>query len=397
MAPGLKWWLGGIVLGCTVIAAAYLPARGMGALPDIIGGSFRRMAEPTRSAIAERRSMLAERYKVMDAQIQAAELRRQAEPILEQRRTEGLPPYAAVFSGDSTLEERRRTMGPALDSAWRQLELEDAKVALVLASPGRREHAADTPPVYGWWKTYILPDSTDRTTCVVVYPSALINNEKPRQSVMEQRMRVGLGPCAFYARFGVPSPRVRRWLQANRFDVTESSDWSDIQRYRDQWFEEDPWRNYIGVGSIWYYTTIYSQSFNTVGCLAGRVPACLTGLRAGDRDDGTPLYRVVTPAERWRFEEQRLPEVATLLAAIVRQVGEDRFQEFWTTALPIDSALSIALEQPAGEWLATRKLSHQDKLQLGPIPPWPTMVIPVLVAGVMLALAAVAVTYRQVR
>jgi hypothetical protein len=38
------------------------------------------------------------------------------------------------------------------------------------------------------------------------------------------------------------------------------------------------------------------------------------------------------------------------LSDIVRATGEERFHEFWTTALPVDSALSLALKRPVGEW-----------------------------------------------
>ena len=397
MANGLKAWFGGMALGCVAIAVAYLPARGMGAFPDFMGGGFRRYQEPKEREITGRRKMLAERYKIVNSQIEALRLRQEAEPILEAHRAAGEAARAAVFGADSTMAERQRVMIPGFDSAWRQLGLDDAKIAIVLASPGRKAPKGDTPGTSNWWKTYILPDSTDRTTCVIIYPTAVVGDERPRQAVIEQRMRIGLGPCAFYARFGAPSPRVWRWLAANQFDVAENADWSDLKRFRDSRFEDDSWREFIGVGSIWYYTSLYGLSFNTVACLAGRVPACLEGVRRGDREDGTPMRRVFTPGEYWRENEQRLPEQSSLLATIVHEVGEDAFQQFWTTSLPVDSALSIALNQPVGEWLASRQIRDRDTIQLGPIPPWPTLVVPSLIAALFLALAAYAVTFRQVR
>ncbi|HWA16882.1 MAG TPA: hypothetical protein VG817_10640 [Gemmatimonadales bacterium] len=401
MASGLKWWVGGTVLACVIIAVAYLPARGLSAYPDFIGMGMGNRYGQERSDIAERRAMLANQYAVVDARIQAARMRREAEPVLEAQRAAGTGPHAAVFAPDSTMELRRRLMIPGFDSAWKQLGLDDAKVAVVLASPDRGVRGKDVPPPQNWLKAYILPDSTDRTTCVVVYPSATLGDERPRQNVVNQRMRTGLGPCAFYARFGVPSPRVRRWLQANSFDVAESSDWSGMQRFRDSRYgfdiDVDQFRSYFGVGTIWYYTSIYQLSFNTVACLAGRPKACLDGVRKGDGEGSVPIQRVVTPGERWRVSEQRLPEQAELLAEIYREVGENAFQEFWTTSLPIDSALSIALEQPVGDWLVKRKVPDRDLIQLGPIPPWPGIVFAVGVAAALMLAALVAVQYRQVR
>lgn len=398
MAPRLRWWFGAMALGCAIIAASYVPPRGMGALRFLVGGARFNWQPQKKTAVAERRAELARQWQVVEGQIQAARLRRQAEPILTVQRAAGEPQRALVFSPDSTLETRRRILTPAFDSAWQQLDLGDPKVAIVVASPGILERE-DAPRSFGWWRTYLLPDSTDRTTCVVVFPTSRLDQEKPRGWVMEQRFRAGLGPCAFYARFGTPSPRVRRWLERNAFDVVESSDWSGIQRARDYDYDDDAFdaSYFFGRGSPYWYATVYEMSFNTVACMAGRAPACVSGLRRGDVEGAIPLRRIAVPGVRWRTSELRLPDQPVLLANVFKQVGETAFQEFWTTSLPVDSALTIALEEPVGEWLARQKEGTDLQLRLGPVPPWTSVVLAVLVAGAMLGLAGYAVRFRQVR
>jgi hypothetical protein len=390
MAHGMKWWLGGTSGVCLLIAVAYLPPRGAMFL-DVMG--FTRWRNNESEAV-RRRNDLADQYRTVSGELEAALLKVKAAPILEAERAAGRPAKAIVLGEDSLTGEKRELLGPALDTVWRQLEMGNTKIALVLASP-TLERSRDRPDAYNFWRTYLLPDSTDRTTCVVVYNLGGLREERPRQGLTEQRLRTALGPCAFYARFGAPSPLVRHWLDANNYDVTESSDWSGITRGRDY---DTNWNlnEFRGYGTLVFYSYVYEMSFLKIACLAGRQPACVDAWKMGAGGSG-PYRHVLSPGSGWRIRDSRLPDEATTLAALVQEAGEDAFQEFWTTSLPIDSALTIAVGKPAGEWLAERPQAKALKITLGPVPPLSSMIGGTLVGLFLLAVAAVMVQRRQVK
>jgi hypothetical protein len=385
MALRLKWWGGGMALACLVIALGYLPPRG--SLP-FLGRTYWR--ERATSPATERRNELAAQWQSLRGQVDAARLRVTAEPLLDAERRAGRPPWVVVVEQDSSADRRRPLLQQALESAWQQLGMGETKIAVVLGIPALAERYSSAALAFSWWRTYILPDSTDRTTCVVVYPGAGLDAE-PRIDRLTQRIRTGLGPCAFYARFGAPSARLRHWLDANFYDVAEGGDWSTVRHVRDvgDWdtdaFEEGGWYGYP-----------YFLPFDALACAAGRSAACLSGWKRGEQNDAKPFQRVIVPGRRWRTRDIRLPNQGTLLASLVREVGDDAFQTFWTTSLPIDSALTIAVEQPAAEWLTRRSMPRRP-IRLGPVPPLSSMIEAVVIAGALLAIAAVMVSRRQVR
>jgi hypothetical protein len=60
---------------------------------------------------------------------------------------------------------------------------------------------------------YLLPDSTDRNTCVVLlaaqywYRTLLSRRIQPQTGTSPRGCKTSLGPCAFYAAFGRPGVR----------------------------------------------------------------------------------------------------------------------------------------------------------------------------------------------
>lgn len=393
MAHGVKWWFGGTVLACLVIAASYLPPRGTQGVMSFM--SIVRWGGRGETEAVQRRNELANQWRNLSGQLDAARLRKEAEEILAAERAAGRPPRALVLDSDSLTEARRRILQPAFDSVWNQLRLGNTKIAVVLASPPSIR-SGDVPPLYGAWRTYLLPDSTDRTTCIIVYPLGGLVRDPPRPQTMQQRLRSSLGPCAFYAKFGAPSARVRRWLDAGNYDLAESADWSGIRRGRDY---DDGW-NIVDTrefGTYYFYSYVYEMEFTKIACVAGRVAACVEALNRGDRLSLAPYRRVVNPSTGWRISDSRLPDEVTTLAAVANQAGDDAFQQFWTTSLPIDSALTLALGKPAGEWLTERPEAKRMNLRLGPVPPTHSMVQSVLLSLAMLGIAVVLVQRRQVK
>jgi hypothetical protein len=396
MATRLSWWLGGTALVCLLIALGYLPPRGLGSIGRNMS-LFSWWREPKVSEARLKAQKLEAQWREVNGQLQASRFRQEAEPELQARRARGEQGPLLVFAPDSQLEKKRAVVKVALDSAWRQLDLHDAKVDILVAIPSSNTgNGADTPGLYLYGtRTYLLPDSTDRTTCIAVLPLYWSGRENAgsrfQMSQVMSWVRNSLGPCAFYARFGAPGPRVRRWLNANRFDVAETSDWSGIRRIGDE-DEFEP-----RFGSAWWYMELYSIPYNTLACLSGRISACTRALQQGDQETGTPLHRVVSPSYSWRLSQGRLINQDRFLASVFRKSGETDFQEFWTTTLPVDSALTLALHEPAAGWSQRWQLEGARAPRLGAAAPLSAMLLATLVAVLVLGGAAYATRWRQVR
>lgn len=393
MATRLSWWLGGTALACAIVAVGYLPPRGMTSGRTAMGfTSFFR--EPDQSQARARAGRLEVAWRNIEGQLQGSIYRREAETELQARRARGEQGPLLIVAPDTLREEKVQIIRPALDSAWRQLDLRDPKVNVIVAiPPGQTYTPGGAPQRYSYSsRTYLLPDSTDRTTCILVLPMLWrATNVRRRRTEMESWMRSSLGPCAFYAKFGAPSPRMRRWLAANDFDVAEVSEWSASALRRD---DGDMDEEFMGP---WRFMSYYNLPFNTVACLGGRLDACRRALQSGDSEQDRPVRRVVSPSYHWRDAESRILRRELFFSHVYRQVGDETFQELWTTTLPIDSALTVALRKPAAEWSYDWQLHGRRPLRLGAAPSLVEAGMALLIAGLALGLVAYVSRWRQVR
>jgi hypothetical protein len=145
---------------------------------------------------------------------------------------------------------------------------------------------------------------------------------------------------------------------------------------------------------MWY---IYSMNFQAVACLAGRSAACRAAIREGDDGVVRPVPRAVLPGREWRNDEARVRRSDQFLAEVFKESDEASFQEFWTTTLPVDSALTLLVGEPIGDWTARWQATFGFQPRLGAAPPWSSVWLGVLLIGGMVALAAWASRWRQVR
>jgi len=93
----------------------------------------------------------------------------------------------------------------------------------------------------------------------------------------------------------------------------------------------------------------------------------------------------------------RLVEGQRFLGDVARAVGRDRFLTFWTSGLPVDTALAAALKRPVGEWTAEWQRDFVRPIRLGPAPPLGSVTIALALAALAVALVAVTASRRQVR
>ncbi|HUC39510.1 MAG TPA: hypothetical protein VMR92_01650, partial [Gemmatimonadales bacterium] len=105
---------------------------------------------------------------------------------------------------------------------------------------------------------------------------------------------------------------------------------------------------------------------------------------------------VVTTDRRY-WQSQRLIGGSRYLADVARQVGRDRFLEFWNSPLSVDSALSRALREPVAEWTAQWQTRFTPPIRLGPSAPAAASLLAVILGIIAIATTAVTARKRQVR
>ena len=361
MARGVSGWSGGVLLGVVLVIGyvALTPARPRSGHPPDAGGRSRTERDAAQAA---------HDLAVGEQEVELLRLRQQVADAAD-RATAGDSTTLTVLvaAGEGRDSARAAAFREALDTAWRALGLGVTKVdvGVVLVDRGlaRRWQQALGIRTGEPSAIYVLPDSLAPTTCVAIIV-APAGTGRPRPGYLASRAPGWLGPCAFLARFGTPGPRVERWLRARGYDLAAQPDWGTVPVAA----RRDPWSG-MAPRDPWYWTAIYFMPHTAVSCLAGRPAGCRDALRMGDGTGKLPDGGLVIRSDlRWRFDRQGLVGAPYLLSAVLREAGPRRFAEFWQTDLPVDSALTLALARPVGEWTAEWELGRAGRPPLGPAP-----------------------------
>lgn len=389
----LKRWVGVGLLACVALALAYLPPRGArsSGRPSFF------MAQSPQGTPARRRAhALAEEWRIVDGALRVVRAR--------SRLQEGLRGSVVVISESARLSDTAaHLVDSAMHTAWRRLGLGETKVRVaVLIELSSPSVVRDRPLAEMTFATYLAPDSTDRTTCIAVVPvtrywTRVINGDLPghvtfdRFDALVQFFKAGLGPCAFYAAYGTPGKPVRRWLVSRGWDLALSLD----PGARGTPSNYGIWM--LDPRSPWFWDAIYSLPPTAVACLAGRPEGCRAAVIAGASDDrAIPVPDIMRIDRHWG-RIQRLPEAERFLADVAHDVGRERFLTFWSSALPVDTALAAALKRPLGEWTAAWQRDFVKPIRLGPAAPLGALAIALAIAALAVGIVAATAWRRQVR
>lgn len=341
MAFLTKYWPSTLFVAAVAIAVAYLPPQ-RPEEPDPYRGEWQ--SYPTPEARLAKR--LGDDYARMAARQHVVTVRDSLMKVLSSHPTRpgtvtGLSPRRGLDSITQVIARAAAPPVPTLNPEVR------ATIALVPAAPAL------------WDATYniYLPTATDGRTCIATHPVATIGNRRPESL----RARRELGPCAFFAAFGLPGREIERWLAARDYNVAMDPDWR-LPRHTPppadelsatQWLQFALARTGLAPRPEFFYEieggSLYWYSFTGAACAAGDRVACryyffLPPPAPDIRRRGAPVPGIVE-FRPWSSSQQY-----GALATLVRDQGPDRFAKFWRSDLPPEQAFNQAFTVPFDRW-----------------------------------------------
>lgn len=339
-----------------------------------------RFNQPEPTAARRRAMSISSQWRMAVLAERVVGYREGLKPRLRELASAGQPTVALLVDADDSLRmELTPILAPALDSAWRALGLGVTKVSVGVTVSMR-----GLPALPGMGPIsrpenkdlFLLPDSLAPTQCLAVTAAnQLWVTRLASRGALVRWLGSSLGPCAFYARFGVPSARVRSWLGARGYDLALAP-----MAYGEAAGLSTTW---MFFGTPWEF--LYELPPVALGCVAGRAVDCARTIRSGDGAPSDAVGGLVVAEQSWRLEGKRLANGQRFLAEVLDVAGPERFAEFWTTDLPVDSALTLALRQPVGDWTAGWQRRVVPGVRLGPTLP----VVPLLTGLTLLLLGPI--------
>lgn len=371
MARQLSWWIGAVLLVCAVVGFAYLPPR---ATPFFA----RRFQVLGPTPYRLRVQALADDWRSTALELRLLQYREQLRPELERRTAHDVPGPALLFDWPDAPDSVRHPFGTYLDAEWRRLGLGVSKVSVGIVIAPASQPDPGHPREETVTTAYLLPDSTDRSTCIVFQEYARIARQRP-----------GLGLCAYYAAFGNPGREIGRWLAARDYDLAILPLWSRART-------PGSGQRLLERDQPWFWWQVYRHQPAGVACLAGRREGCRSAVMGGPQPGHDPSHLVLIDRRWWR----RPPALAggeRYLADVVRSVGHERFLRFWNSELPADSALAEALRMPVGDWTRRWQADFVPQIQLGPAPAAGSALLGLLLAAAAMGIVLRTVPRREVR
>jgi len=372
VAVTLSRWIAIAALACLLVAVAYLPPQ-----PSAFEYNLPSAASPE------------------DARLNLINHARQrTEELLTSLRSHDSL-RAAVRAGDTRMgdvtlvfrgpvrAERAQAIRRALERVWQQAHGPDGtRLLLLIEVRASRQYTT----------TYVLPQALDGRTCAVSFtidPSIqwVRLNSVMGAADIDQVLQESLGPCLYYAAFGLPGPHVEQWLLQRSFKLANSGNWHGPPP-RTRW-EGQP------------LDMVFSNmSFDAAACTAGRLGRCRTAVEHTNNEENFPVRpepeRLVGVFQRSYWPRNFLSD-DYYLASLVREMGRDRFAQFWRSTAPLDSAFRSAFGQSIETWTTHWARGFVPEMPpFGPAPRPIAVLFAVGVATVAVAVAAAAVMRRQV-
>jgi hypothetical protein len=340
MALKLRTWIGLALLACVLVALAFAP-RPRGAGPRYL------RAEPSESA------KLLNRIRLLQNRLTWIELRDSLLPELH--RAVEASPGAPVLLLDPRLgpEVRSWAEGTVRDKLSALAGLRGGVTAGVAVVVDTMPRVPGVPRHFVDGLAYLLPEATDGRSCLAVLALRSrtgLGGRGPwfwRYSPFAGSLDAStslVGPCAYYAAFGQPGPRIRSWLESTGYSPAGYPDWA---------FRSDSTRP----------RRLVEQSFllwlapGLLSCAAGNLQLCRDAALPAvgqQASDGGPRGIVDAKLQQRRnllFVRHPFRDFVRLyLSDMVLHMGRERFARFWTSEASVESAFAAAMGMPLEEW-----------------------------------------------
>lgn len=369
MAPDLRNWVGGTLAACAIVAIAAVPG----------GGTVTRQSEAPPQGAGTRWGdealRLGNAWRFTWGRLRQERYRDALAKAADSARAAGGTAPLLLIDGASTPAQRAELNG-YLAEMWRSAAPEGFKVAVALVIDRNDGPApTDAPSMQrGESNQYVFPDSLHRDLCLAIVHDEYAARrffDPHRTKPLELRNEIrwiaqGLGPCAFYGAFGIPSRQIEGWLEGDGHQFAMYPRWWLPRRdefYGIWWDQSVP---IARQGAQWWGYVYGSLPWTGVACYAGRVGSCASAVY-----DSTTVA-AAQPASWDSFQwwrDQALFGSPYYLSDLAGALGTDRFSRFWTADVPMDSAVHLASGQTLDQWTADWARHRGMRLALGPAAP----------------------------
>ena len=351
MEMRLKFWLAGTTVVCAIIAVTLLPPQAPESRPRAQWRTPERVAARSIG------------YQLEIARRQLAVLERRDAVLSRMSRDRTDPNEPAIFAHRAFPTPLLEAMETELRAVWRRNTSSNGVRLAIDAN-----YVTDDQSRAGVW--YLLPHATDGSTCLMSVTagrrqSVLLDEGVHAADALEHlgwANSISRGPCIFYAAFGTPGPDIERWLDSWNFAFARLADWDTEQPPSDE--RVTP----VAADPLLRLPLVSFGSWDAMACAGGRQERCRAIMLAdaGSQLSGS-LYRREPRMPGYVAANQRAyvfgTATAHFLSDVVREVGLDRFREFWTSDLPVDQSFTSVVGRDIGEWTSdwlAERIGRQD-------------------------------------
>jgi hypothetical protein len=256
-----------------------------------------------------------------------------------------------------------------------------------------------------WASFTLLPQHDLHAGCTIVhpvFPGDTASDAERAKGWLTMPWAGTEGPCWFLARFGLPGPAVRAWLDSRYWDVAGAvppTPWPLLR--------EDEIHGRVDLGRRMtgdMHGAFTGGSVLLQGCAHGRPDLCeatlLGPLRSGMLPPGIASSFSLAHFARPPADGQSgLPPEASwsVLSRMLEDLGPARFAAFWTSRGPVAESFQAASGESLGQWYREqlrRELRQAEVEDAGEGAYWPSTIVFLVLA---LAMSLLQAERRQLR
>lgn len=382
MEMKLRHWLGSAAGLCAIIAVSNLPP-----VPAEPQAGNADTLSPARTAAVRTRAAarrIGRHLRNARRQLAVVEYR---DSIVSHLSAQTLDPAEPIVLADEGFPQQLLDLvEPELRAVWGRVRSSNSDIRVVLDA-----NLYTGGGYYAGSVSYLLPHATDGFTCVIAVGVGQLQVDRLVRGVLPDDVfgwgalpipglvnSVARGPCVFYAAFGRPSASVEDWLEQWQFFPARFADWDATQPLaEDRLAEEQNFRRLLpdqlpeGFGG----SLGTRRSTDALACVARREDRCRAIMLADLEADllslratswGTVYVEIpgyVGPAVRTHMFGW---ETAHFLSDVIRDIGPEKFEKFWTSDLPVDQAFASVVGTDIGEWTADWLANRIGDYRFGP-------------------------------